>query len=255
MRGQEQVSVGFPKPGKALLGAMILVGALWLFFATGINWAGSGESVFALLVGSDAIGRGEVWRLFTASLVHQYSGPGAVGHLITTLLGLYFLGSSLEQSWGPKRFILFLIGSGVLAFALQFIVGSVITTLHQPVYYGGLGVVDAIAIAWAMSFKDRQVRLMFVLPVTGRGLMIFVLVMNILYVFALDGKREGLVTPFGGMLAGWLFADGSPARRWYLQWKLRRLQAEGRRVAKQVPHLKVIRGGGGSDKPDKRMLN
>ena len=66
-----------------------------------------------VLVGSDAILHGQVWRLVTTWIVHQPSGPGSVGHIITTLLGLYFLAPSLEERWGARRFVFFVVGSGV----------------------------------------------------------------------------------------------------------------------------------------------
>lgn len=254
------MTFGLPKPGKALIGAMLVVTGIWVFFAAGMNYAGAGPDVFALLVGSDAILEGEVWRLVTSFLVHRPSGAGSVGHLLTTLLGLYFLGGSLEERWGPKRFIMFLLACGVFAAAMQVLVGRLVAPLHQPVFFGALGVIDAIAIAWALSFRGRQVRLFFVLPVSGSGLILFVVGVNVLYLIGMDQRIDGLVTPFGGMLAGWMGADGSPVRNAYLRWKLGRLGLAKRKLQSERvrraggPELRVIRGGGG-DKIDKNMLN
>lgn len=276
---EQQLTFGLPKPGRALIGAMVAVTAIWVFFAVGINFGNAGTTIFDALVGSDAILKGQVWRLLTSMLLHQPSGTGSVGHLLTTLFGLYFLGSSLEERWGKSRFILFLIGAGVFAAALQVLVSTLLPTLQksmvlngrgEPIFYGALGVVDAVAIAWALSFRGRQVRLFFVLPVSGFGLIVFVIAMNVLYVLAMETRHEGLVTPFGGILAGFLFAEGSPVRRAYLKWKLGRLQ--GRSAALQdlgggfgkgglakgsrPAHLRVIRGGQDADKKlDKNLLN
>ncbi len=261
----EQVTFGLPKPKKVLITAMVTVAAVWILFATGINWAGGGVDVFGLLTGSNEILGGQVWRLLTSFILHQPTGPGSVGHLLTTMMGLYFLGSTLEESWGAKRFAWFIILSGAFASLMQVLVGALITNLHQATFYGGLGVIDAIAIAWALSFKDRQVRLFFVLPVSGKGLIIFVVAINVLYILANEVRREGLVTPFGGMLAGYLLADGSPLRKYYLQWKFRRLQGQSeslrgvraalvtdkREKRANAPGLRVIKGG----KTDKDLLN
>ncbi len=256
---QEQMSFALPKPGKALIGAMAVFGVIWLLFAVGLNWGGADGHAVGLFVGSESIFRGEVWRLFTNFLIHQPSGPGSVSHLLTTLLGLYFLGTSLEEKMGPRAFLLFLFGSGVFAASLQLLLGALIPTLRQEPFYGGLGIVDAVAVGWAMSFKNQQVRLFFVLPVSGKGLILFVLALNVLYIVGLDARNhEGFVTPFGGMLAGWLFTAGSPLRRFYLQWKFKRLQSHSAALkgvrTQNVPNLKVIRGGGGK-KPDKSMMN
>jgi hypothetical protein len=75
----------------------------------------------------------------------------------------------------------------------------------------------------------------------------------------LGARQEGLVTPFAGMLAGWMGADGSPVRRVYLQWRFKRLQAQSEALrgvrTQRVPHLRVVKGGGGEGKPNKEMLN
>ena len=191
MQGEQQ-SFGLPKPGRALIGVMAVLSAIWVFFAVGMNWAGAGADVFGFLVGNDQILRGQLWRLLTAPLLHQPSGPGSVGHLLFALFGLYFLGATLEQRWGARRFVYFLLGAGVFASALQVLVTAVVTPLHQPLFFGSLGMIDAVAIAWALSFRGQQVRLMFVLPVSGTGLMIFVVAVNVLYIIAMEGRRDGL---------------------------------------------------------------
>ncbi len=258
----ETLSFGFPKPGRALIGAMAVLVVIWVFLAVTINWGGFGTDVFDALVGSRAILRGEVWRILTCFLVHQPSGPGSVGHLLTSVLGLYFLGASLEQRWGAKRFLTFLLIAGVASSLLQLVVGSLIQTLGQPRWYGALGVIDAVAIAWALSFRGQQVRLFLVLPVSGTMMIAFIVGMNILYVIAMEVRPDGLITPFGGMLAGFLMADGSPVRRAYLNWKLQRLKAQSAALSSgpkgrgRAAHLTVIRGGQADEKkPDKSMLN
>lgn len=264
MPAEPQLTFGLPKPGKALLGLMVAIGAIWVFFAAGLNWAGAGEQAFAWVVGSDGILHGEVWRVFTSPLVQKPSGSGSVSHLLTGLMGLYFLGASLEERWGSRRFFLFVYGSGVFAAAVQGVVGGLLPQVHQDVFFGALGMVDAVAVAWALSFKSSQVRLFFVLPVSGLGLLAFVAVLNVLYVIGSDTHYEGLVTPLAGMLAGYLFGDTSPLRRFWLQRRFKQLQAESKalrdlRVGTGGPKLKVIEGGlrGGKTKPpaDKRFLN
>jgi len=259
---QEQLTFGLPKPGKALIGVMVFLGAVWLMFAVGLNWAGADGTVFSWLVGSDEIFHGQVWRLFTNFLVHQPTGPGSVSHILMTIAGLYFLGTSLETKMGPRGFLTFLYLSGLFASVMQLVVGAIIPQLHTSPFYGGIALVDAVAVGWALAFKNQQVRLFFVLPISGRGLILFVLAINILYIVGLDStNHEGLVTPFGGMLAGWLFGVESPLRRFYLQWRFKRLQAKSQALrgvrTQNLPNLRVIRGGGssGGSKPDKSMMN
>jgi membrane associated rhomboid family serine protease len=259
------MTFGLRKPGKALIGLMVAVTVIWVFFAIGVNWAEFGRGILPWLVGSpEIVSKFEIWRIFTAPLIHQPQGPGSVMHLLTTLMGLYFLGTTLEERWGARRFLLFTLGSGWFAATLQVVVASFVPKLTGGlpggVFFGGLGMIDAIAVAWALGFKGQQVRLMFVLPVSGLGLILFVFAMNVFYVIAQESPREGLVTPFAGMAAGYLFGDTSPLRRWYLQKRFAKLQRQsaalrGVRAEGSLPRLRVIEGGGGPAKPDKSMLN
>lgn len=245
----------FPRPGKALRGVLITLFVLWLMFAIAINWGDASIELFYLFCGNtEAILAGEVWRLFTAALMHYPQGN--LGHILWTMLGLYFLTPSLEDQWGSGRLLRFLFGSAVITYAFQMGVAlllpaSTSAKLVGPYWFGAFPVVESVAIAWALSFRGQQVRLMFVLPVTSRGLVGFVVGISILRVIALSGAPEGLISPFGGMLSGWLLGGGtpSPARRLYLKLKLARLEREAQRANRQRKErvqkhrFSVIEGG------------
>ncbi|HEY6556537.1 MAG TPA: rhomboid family intramembrane serine protease [Polyangiaceae bacterium] len=257
MRGGfgNSAEVGFPRPGKVLKVVMLGLFALWLTFALALNWGGASPELFFALCGStDRILHGEIWRLVTASLMHVPSGTP--WHIVGSLLGLYFLAPSLEREFGPARFARFLALSAVLAYSLQMLVerllpASVASKLVGEYWFGSLPVLEAIAIAWALNFKGQTVRLMFVLPVSSRGLIIFVVAMSVLYVVVGAQQECGLIAPFGGMLSGWIFGGGtpSPARRWWLKYRLARLDREAGRAKSERKQrvrgsgLRVIAGG------------
>jgi membrane associated rhomboid family serine protease len=257
MRPDQQMSMAFPKPGKALIGVMIGLTVVWVAYAIAVNFAGMHESVADPFKGDGVNSFIQPWRFLTAALLHH---PNAPWHLLTTLLGLYFLGTTLEDRWGGRKMLLFLAGSAMFAFAVQAAVGALIPRLDSPQFYGGLGMIEAVAVAWALANRHAQVRLMFVLPVSGTMLLVFVFVMSVLNVIAARAPTEGLITPFGGMLAGWLFGDYSPLRRFWLKLRLKQLQreTEAMRGAKArtraASGLRVIPGG--ADRPkDRRDLN
>jgi membrane associated rhomboid family serine protease len=255
-------SLGLPRPGRALRGVLLGLLAIWLAFAVGLNWGGASPAIFELLCGNtQKILHGEIWRLFTAPLLHVPSGT--IGHILFTLLGLYFLSPSLEREWGPKRFLKFLGGSAVFAYAFQMALelalpATVGEKLVPSAWFGAGAVVSAVSIAWALTFRGRTINLMFVIPVTTRGLLIFVVLMNVMYLIAQVAAPEGLLAPFGGMLAGWLFGSGSPSplRRAWLKLRLAQLDAEARREAdarkRRVAKsgLQVLEGGRGRDSDD-----
>ncbi len=264
-----------PRPSKALLGVILALFAIWLFFAIGINWANMPSSWFYAMCGSTRLVlRGQLWRLFTAPLVHYPTG--SLGHILTALLGLYFLSPSLESTWGTRRFMWFLGISALFAYSVQLLVGlalpaSIGARLVPDVWFGALPVVEAIAIAWALSFKGRTVNLMFVLPISSTGLILVVIGFSLLRLIAQSLTFEGYIAPFGGMLAGWLFGGGtpSPVRRAWLKLRLAMLDRQAvrddsqrkKRVARSG--LRVIEGGADHDKqsddprkgPDGNWLN
>lgn len=256
----------FPRPGKVLRGVLIAIFAIWLAFAIGINWAGASSSVFFLLCGNtERVLQGEVWRLFTAPWMHLPTGT--LGHVASAMLGLYFLSHALEERWGSARFARFLFVSALFAYGVQMLFELVLpASLSQRLvgeyWFGAIPVVEAVAIAWALSFRGQVVRLFFVLPVTSRGLIFFVVGMSVLLVIIAAQSPSGLIAPFGGMLAGWLFGGGSPSpwRRAWLKLRLAQLDAEARREGRsrrqrvERTGLKVIEGGrkGDKDKEDDR---
>lgn len=252
---------GLPRPGPALRGVLIALFAVWLAFALGINWAGAPPLLFEALCGNtQAILHGQVWRFFTAPFMHEVNHN--IGHILWSLLGLYFLGPSLESHWGPGRFLRFLGLSALFAYGVQMLFelvlpGTLGARLVPSYWFGAMPAVSAVSIAWALTFRGRTIQLAFVIPVTSTGLIVFMLAVNIMYLIAQAGGPEGQIAPFGGMLAGYLFGGGtpSPLRRAWLKLRLAQLDAEARREAdarkKRVARagFEVIEGGK-SDRPD-----
>jgi membrane associated rhomboid family serine protease len=239
--------MSLPRPGPGLRGVLLALFAVWLAFAIGMNWAGAPDSLFLALCGNtSAILHGQVWRLFTAPFMHEVRHD--ISHVLWVMLGLYFLGASLESHMGSARFLRFLFGSAILSYVVQMLVElalppALAARLVPDYWFGAVPLLSALSIAWALSFKQRTINLMFVVPVTSRGLIIIVLFFNLMYLIAGAGRPEGQISPFGGMLAGWLLSGSpSPFRRAWLKLKLAQLDAEARREA-DARKKRVARGG------------
>ena len=263
---QASQQMNFPVPGRVLKSVLGLLFAIWLVLALAINWGGVADSAFWRWTGdSSAVARGEVWRLITAPFMHLPSG--SIGHILGSLIGLYFLGAPLENAWGGRRFAWFLFWSGTLAYAIQFgaslvLPASVMANLAYDNYFGATPVIYAVAIAWASSFKGQKVMLMFVLPVSSRAL-IWITVGAGLMVLIAGGKTPaGHVASFAGMGLGYLLGGGtpSPLRQVLLRYKLasleRRVESErrGRRTRASKAGLKVITGGRDDNGPRKNGM-
>ena len=256
-------SIGLIKPGRAVTGVMVALGAIWLMFAMAINWAGASGELFLLFCGNtERILRGEVWRLVTAPWMHVPSG--SIGHILMAILGLLFLAPALEERWGGARFLRFFFASSILAYSFQVLCAAVLPAsisqkLIPDYWFGSVPSIAAIAVAWALSFSNQTVRLFFLVPVSAKGLVVFTGVLCVLRAIAVESAPEGLLSPFGGMLAGWLLGGGtpSPLRKAYLKLRLAQLDREAaqgareRKARREASSLRVVEGGKGPGARDK----
>lgn len=258
--------IALPRPGKVLRIVLLGLLSIWLLFALLVNWTDSGAGLFLLLTGNtQAIVGGQIWRLVTAPLLHVPTGT--IGHIFSALLGLYFLAPSLEEQWGSARFARFLFLTGTLSYATQFLCAALLgpdmsVRIVPPDYYGAMPVVEGVAIAWASTYRGRTVNLFFIFPVTSRGLILFVVGMSLMILIAGATPPSGHIALFAGMGYGYLLGGStpSPIRRWYLKYRLARLEADAAREMRaggakrprgRAGGFRVIEGGKG----DRKDLN
>jgi membrane associated rhomboid family serine protease len=243
---------GLPRPGKVLRVVLVLLLGLWLISALLVNWGNQGSEWFLLLAGNtSAIREGQAWRILSAPFLHVPTGT--IGHIFSALLGLFFLGPSLESSFGSARFARFLFLTATLSYATQFglslLLGPEISSKLVPdMYFGAMPAVEAVAIAWANTFRGRTVNLFFVIPVSTGGLIAFVVGVNVMYLIAGAVPPSGHIALFAGMGWGYLLGGGtpSPLRALYLRYRLSRLETEARSERERRTKksgLRVIQGG------------
>jgi membrane associated rhomboid family serine protease len=145
------------------------------FTLVALNFAAFACMVFLLHNGDDAamvragalfrpaVEAGEWWRLFTAMFLHA----GAI-HLLLNMYGLFLLGRFVEDVFGPARYLLVYLGSGL--------VGGLSSTLVSPgslsVGASGaiMGLVGALIVAlllkrghWPEAWRRRLLTTMLVL--------------------------------------------------------------------------------------------
>lgn len=275
MDGQGQASMAFPRPGRALKAILILLGGFGILEAILVNYAGAAGFFANFICVPDKVLHGEIWRLVTAGVL---TSPEALGPLLFTLMGLYFLSPDLERRWGSGRFVRFLLLSVAAGFSLSIVLDKLvppgIAAFHPGGMFGAQAAIAAVAIAWSKMNADMQVRLFFFLPVTGKQLFWLTIGFCVLGVIFPGGSPAGVFSPFGGVLVGVLLG-GTPSvlRSLYLQMKLALLRRGSGNVAIQPllkppprrrgsgPSLRVVSGGLEDElkkrRPpkDKRFLN
>ncbi|HKM35243.1 MAG TPA: hypothetical protein VJY54_10950 [Lachnospiraceae bacterium] len=134
-----------------------------------------------LTLNPNQILHGQVWRLVTWVVV-----PPSTGNIFTTLIMLYFywsIGSTLERTWGAYRYnvyifsgILFTVIGSFIAMGLGYLVYGNVALMSIPenaayVFSQGYRAFStqyvnmSIFLAFAATFPDVQVLLMFIVPI------------------------------------------------------------------------------------------
>jgi len=145
-----QVTMALPRPGPALKAVLLLIGAVGILEAFLVNYVPGGEEIVGHLVcvPGPALWR-EPWRLLTAGFLTR---PDSFGHLIFTIIGLYFLSPDLERRWGSFRFVRFLALSVIVGFLFSGLIDAVAPPgahggFHPGVMYGAGAAITETAIA------------------------------------------------------------------------------------------------------------
>ena len=180
----------------------------------------------------------QLWRLITYQFLHA-----GFWHICFNMLGLYFLGPTLERHWGTQRFLPFYFGCGI-AVLLFYLFLVLVRFLPPGQMIGASGAILGLLAACAILFPQFVVFL-FIFPVPIR---IAALVLIIYYLVTLVSKgvnAGGEAAHLAGMAAGALYAWSQPFRS-QLKLKLRaanwqkqmaehhRLQAEVDRILQKV---------------------
>lgn len=152
-------------------------------------FGGGGLVLSYLTLNPYAILHGQIWRLVTWILI-----PPSSGGLFFTLLMLYFycsLGTSLERTWGTYRYNVYLFQGMLFTIAGSFLLmgycylfkpeislmGAVLTIDTPYEYFTVIAMVFStyyinmsIFLAFAATFPDAQVLLMFIIPIRVKWL-------------------------------------------------------------------------------------
>jgi membrane associated rhomboid family serine protease len=157
---------------------------------------------FALSI--EGLKHGFVWQLLTYQFMHA-----GLLHIFLNCWVIYVFGREIEETFGPGKFLILFLASGVIGGLLQSAAGWI-----WPHYFGG-AVVGASAgafglvAAYAILYPERQLTLLlfFVLPLTLRAKTLLVLsaIVALLGVAFPIGNIAN-AAHLGGMLTGILLA-------------------------------------------------
>lgn len=150
------------------------------------------------------------WQLITHGLVHVQ-----LFSLVLTLLVLWLFASGLEQMWGTKRYLTFIVVCLLCGAVAHLALTTVLGRRDVPLM--GLSAATlGLAVAFAMEFPEAKVMLLIPpMPVKAKYLVLVIALMEIVIGFAGWGGVAHVAT-LAGMLGGFLMIKywRSRRRRW-----------------------------------------
>jgi len=171
----------------------------------------------------------QLWRLITYQFLHD---PNDIWHIFVNMLGLFFLGPTLERHWGGKKFLIFYLSCGV-AGGLFYTLLSGIHFLQASSMVGASGSILGLLAACAILFPNFVV-IVFIFPVPIRMAAIGFAAVYFLLVITVAHNAGGHAAHLAGMAAGAGYVFSQP---WRERFKLRmqtgaweRKMAEQRRL-------------------------
>ncbi|MDC7287049.1 hypothetical protein NXH76_04490 [Blautia schinkii] len=171
---------------------------------------------------------GQVWRLVTWVISPPDGGSNPLFFMIAIFFFYYPIGNSLERAWGSFRYTLYVL-SGLIftvigAFLIYFLtggraigIGSIFSTFYISM---------SIFLAFATSFPDMQVLLMFVIPIKMKWMaIVYVAIIGYDIIGYLRGGYWYMIIPIVASLLNFiLFFFGTRDMHRYNPKEIRRKQ-------------------------------
>jgi membrane associated rhomboid family serine protease len=149
---------------------------------------------------------GEVWQVVTALFVHAEGAPVS---LFFDLLGLWFVGATVERDFGRKKFLLFFFVPAIVANAVT--TGLAVAVGAHPHVWGTSSAIMALFVVFGRRYNRTPVRVYGALTLEARFLVLLLLGLSVFSALAagawvqLVGELTGLALVYflsGGRAAG-----------------------------------------------------
>ena len=150
------------------------------------------------------VGVWQFWRYFGYQFLHLDGW-----HLFGNMLGLYFLGPTLERHWGSRKFLWFYLGCGVAGGLCYPVLVNLGVLGGSAGLIGASGAILGMLAACAILFPQFVV-FIFLFPVPIRVAAIGLIIVSVAVVLTKGQNAGGEAAHFGGMVAGALYVFLGP---------------------------------------------
>jgi membrane associated rhomboid family serine protease len=173
----------------------------------------------------------QLWRLITYQFLH-----GNIWHIFFNMIGLYFLGPTLERHWGSKRFLIFYLGCGV-AGALFYLLLVAVGFLPAIVMVGASGAILGMLAACAILFPHIRLFIFpLFFPIKIRTAAIIFSAMYLFFVLTRSANAGGHAAHLAGMAVGAIYVF---SQSWQTKVKMKIQTNIRRKKAAEQRNLQV----------------
>lgn len=145
------------------------------------------------------------WQIVTHMFAHAASGPSMFLHILFNMFTLWMFGRILENVWGSKRFLIFYmicgLGAAAAHLGMQYYMGGA-----DDVAVGASGAVFGVLVAFAMTFPNTELYLMFIpVPIKAKWAVIGLIALDLFGgVSQVSGDNIAHFAHLGGALTGFI---------------------------------------------------
>jgi membrane associated rhomboid family serine protease len=170
----------------------------------------------------------QLWRLVTYQFLHD---PNSITHIAFNMIGLYFLGPTLERYWGSRKFLIFYLSCGAAGGVLYLLLVSVGFLQAVPMV-GASGSILGILAACAILFPHIRL-LIFPLffPISIRTAAIIFGAIYFFYVITRAANAGGDAAHLAGMATGAVYVLSQSWQK-RVKFKIQTIMHQGK-MAKQ----------------------
>jgi membrane associated rhomboid family serine protease len=182
----------------------LLIINIGIYMVMALSPALAAQIAYLFAVDSTSFIKGlQLWRLVSYQFLHA-----SFMHILFNMLGVFFLGPTLERNWGTKKFIMFYLGCGV-AGGLFYLFLVVTGFLVGGLMVGASGAVLGMLAACAILFPHFVV-ILFVFPLPIRTAAIILTLMYLATLISGGENAGGDAAHLAGMAAGAIYVLWQP---------------------------------------------
>jgi membrane associated rhomboid family serine protease len=144
----------------------------------------------------------QLWRLVTYQFLHD---PNWITHIVFNMIGLYFLGPTLERYWGSRKFLIFYLSCGA-AGGVFYLLLVAVGFLPAMAMVGASGAILGTLAACAILFPHIRLFIFpLFFPISIRTAAIIFGAMYFFYVITKAANAGGHAAHLAGMATGVIY--------------------------------------------------